>query len=49
MKSTYSKWENKQMGLEPYIGGLSKLEIDKSKIVNYDRTIRWMLGIVDSA
>ena len=49
MKTTYAKWESKKTGLEPCLDGLSKLEIDESKIVTYDGTVRWIFDITDRA
>ena len=33
MKATYANWESKKMGIEPCLDGLSKLEIDESKLL----------------
>ena len=47
MKTTYNNWNNNMMVLEPCNDGLSKVEIDESKIITYDDNMRWMFGIAD--
>jgi hypothetical protein len=37
------------MGKEPAFGNVSRLEKDKSEIINYNNSTKWMLGIVNSA
>ena len=47
MKKTHDIWNHNLMGLEPCSDGISKIEIDESKIVTYDGHVRWMFGIAD--
>ena len=35
------------MTLEPCIDGKSKIEIDESKFITYDNSVRWLFGLVD--
>ena len=35
------------MALEPCIDGKSKIEIDESKFITYDNSVRWLFSLVD--
>jgi len=35
------------MGLEPAENGKARIEIDESKLVTYNNSIKWMFGLVD--
>ena len=35
------------MGIEPTIRGKSYIEIDESKIINYNNETKWMFGIYE--
>ena len=37
------------MTIEPCLDGKSKIEIDGSKFITYDGSVRWMFGLVDRA
>jgi len=37
------------MGLEPAEKEKDRIEIDKSKIVAYNNSVKWMFGLVDRA
>ena len=43
----HKTWNNEQMGLEPDITGVSRLEIDESSIIGNANNVLWMFGIID--
>ena len=43
----HKKWNNEQMGLEPDITGVSRLEIEESPIIGNANNVLWMFGIID--
>ena len=47
MENMHKKWNLNPMGLEPCIDGKSKIEIDESKFITYNNSVRWMFGLVD--
>jgi hypothetical protein len=47
MASLHKYWEKNQLGKEPSDGGVSRIEIDESKIVGNQNKVFWMFGIID--
>ena len=49
MKKMHKLWNLNNMAVEPCLDGKSKIEIDESKFITYDGSVRWMFGLVDRA
>ena len=49
MKKMHKLWNLNNMAVEPCLDGKSKIEIDESKFIIYDGSVRWMFGLVDRA
>ena len=43
----HKQWKNNLIGLEPAENGKERREIDESKIVTYNNSVKWMFGLVD--
>ena len=43
----HQDWDNNLMSQHPVEIGKAHIEIDESKIINYDGDIRWMFGLVN--
>lgn len=47
IQTIHKKCDLNPMGQESCIDGKSKIEIDESKFITYNNSVRWMFGLVD--